>query len=192
MSLADQNIGLLFLSQLQDWVISELPGLYNEIIFSIPHFQNNLSSYKKDLVHLKVKESEVTQSCTTLGDPMNCSPPRSSVHGIFQATALEQAAIYFSRGSSWPRKVSHIVGRHFTVLATREALDMSTYTLFPSQTWTSWMSDYNLGVTWIITLFHALNNIRFVGNMNDRSYKILIKPHQWKFRLGRFSIGHII
>ena len=100
MSLADQNIGLLFLSQLQDWVISELPGLYNEIIFSIPHFQNNLSSYKKDLVHLKVKESEVTQSCTTLGDPMNCSPPRSSVHGIFQATALEHAAIYFSRGSS--------------------------------------------------------------------------------------------
>ena len=46
---------------------------------------------------MKVKsESEVTQSCPTLHDPMDCSPPGSSVHGIFQARVLEWGAIAFS------------------------------------------------------------------------------------------------
>src|SRR5574337_1149866 len=43
---------------------------------------------------MKVKsESEVAQSCPTLSDPMDCSPPGSSVHGIFQARVLEWGAI---------------------------------------------------------------------------------------------------
>ena len=47
---------------------------------------------------MKVKsESEVTQSCPILHDPMDCSPPSSSVHGIFQARVLEWGAIAFSR-----------------------------------------------------------------------------------------------
>ena len=41
-------------------------------------------------------ESEVTQSCPTLHDPMDCSLPGSSVHGIFQARVLEWGAIAFS------------------------------------------------------------------------------------------------
>ena len=46
---------------------------------------------------MKVKsESEVAQSCPTLSDPMDCSPPGSSVHGIFQARVLEWGAIAFS------------------------------------------------------------------------------------------------
>ena len=71
----------------------------------------------------KEKESEVTQSCLTLCDPMDCSLPGSSVHGIFQAIVLEWIAISFSRVSSQPRartRVSHIVDRRFTVWATRE------------------------------------------------------------------------
>ena len=40
-------------------------------------------------------ESEVAQSCPTLSDPMDCSPPGSSVHGIFQARVLEWGAIAF-------------------------------------------------------------------------------------------------
>ena len=48
---------------------------------------------------MKVKsESEVVQSCPTLGDPMDCSLPGSSVHGIFQARVLEWGAIAFSHG----------------------------------------------------------------------------------------------
>ena len=42
----------------------------------------------------------VTQSCLTLFDPMDCSPPGSSVHGILQARILEWVAISISRGSS--------------------------------------------------------------------------------------------
>ena len=46
---------------------------------------------------MKVKsESEVAQSCLTRSDPMDCSPPDSSVHGIFQARVLEWGAIAFS------------------------------------------------------------------------------------------------
>ena len=45
----------------------------------------------------------VSQSCLTLCSPMDCSPPGSSVHGIFQARLLEWDAISYSRGSSWPR-----------------------------------------------------------------------------------------
>ena len=46
---------------------------------------------------MKVKgESEVAQSCLILSDPMDCSPPGSSVHGIFQARVLEWDAIAFS------------------------------------------------------------------------------------------------
>ena len=46
---------------------------------------------------MKVKsEREVAQSCPTLSDPMDCSPPGSSIHGIFQARALEWGAIAFS------------------------------------------------------------------------------------------------
>ena len=46
---------------------------------------------------MKVKsESEVAQSCPTPSDPMDCSLPGSSVHGIFQARVLEWGAIAFS------------------------------------------------------------------------------------------------
>ena len=67
----------------------------------------------------------VTQSCPTLCDPMDCSPPGSSVHGILQARTLEWIVIPFSRGSSWPRDwttwVSCIAFRFFTIWTTREA-----------------------------------------------------------------------
>ena len=69
-------------------------------------------------------ESEVTQSCPTLYNPMDCSLPRSSLHGILQARVLEWVAISFSRGSSQPRDqtlLSCIPGRHFNLWATREA-----------------------------------------------------------------------
>ena len=52
------------------------------------------------IIHMKNFKSEVPQSCLTLCDPMDCSLPGSSVHGIFQARVLEWVAISFSRGSS--------------------------------------------------------------------------------------------
>jgi len=60
----------------------------------------------------------VAQSCPTLCDPMGCSPPGSSVHGILQVRILEWAAIPFCRASSQSRdqtQVSCIAGRFFTI-----------------------------------------------------------------------------
>ena len=61
-------------------------------------------------------------SVVSLCHPMDCSPPGSYIHGIFQTGILEWVAISFSRGSSGPRdqtQVSHIAGRLFTIWATR-------------------------------------------------------------------------
>ena len=55
---------------------------------------------------MKVKsESEVAQSYPTLSDPMDCSLPGSSIHGIFQARILEWVAIAFSWPQDWKRSV---------------------------------------------------------------------------------------
>ena len=59
-------------------------------------------------------------SCLTLGDPMDCSLPGSSIHGILQARKWEWAAILFFRGFSWCRDWNCFVGRSFTVWSTRE------------------------------------------------------------------------
>ena len=67
----------------------------------------------------------VAKLCLTLCNPMECSQPGSSVHGILQARILEWVAILFSRGSSWPRdqsRVSCIAGEFFTLWATSETL----------------------------------------------------------------------
>ena len=64
-------------------------------------------------------------SCQTLCDPMDCSLPGSSLHGILQARVLEWVAISFSTGSSQPRvqtRVSCIPGRRFNLWATRRSL----------------------------------------------------------------------
>ena len=69
-------------------------------------------------------ESEIIQWCPSLCDPVDCSPPGSSTHGILQARILEWVAISSSRGSSQPRdrtQVSRIAGRHFNLWTTREA-----------------------------------------------------------------------
>ena len=55
------------------------------------------------ILDISESESEVPQSCPTLYNPMDCSLPSSSVHGIFQARILEWVAISFSRRSSQPR-----------------------------------------------------------------------------------------
>ena len=66
----------------------------------------------------------VAQSCPTFSDPMDCSPPGSSVHGILQEKLLEWAVMPSSRGASQPRDLTQvfcIAGRFLTSWATREA-----------------------------------------------------------------------
>ena len=70
----------------------------------------------------------VTQSCPTLCNPLHCSPPGSSVHGISHPRILGWVAMSFSRTSSWPRdqtcisRVSWVADRLFTHWVIREAV----------------------------------------------------------------------
>ena len=74
---------------------------------------------------MKVKsESEVTQSCPNLSDPMDCSPPGSSIHGIFQARVLEWGAIAFS--DDQPRQLIKEQRRYFA----NKGLPSQNYSFF--------------------------------------------------------------
>ena len=59
-------------------------------------------------VYVCVSACSATQSCLTLCDPMDCSLPGSSIHGILQARILEWGAISYSRGSSQSRDWTHV------------------------------------------------------------------------------------
>ena len=77
--------------------------------------------YKFNVWWSEVKSLSRVQLC----DLVDCSLPDSFVHGIFQARVLEWVAVSFSGESSWPRdwiQASRIVGRHFTMGATREVI----------------------------------------------------------------------
>ena len=96
---------------------------------SVPHHHLKLAQVHvhciSDAIILVCVCVLVAQLCPTLCDPMDCSPPGSSVHGILQARILEWVAISFSRGSSWLRdwtQVSCIAGRFFTIWAVGKSL----------------------------------------------------------------------
>ena len=70
-----------------------------------------MSQHRKNSVRGKVIDMcvcQVLHLCLALCDPVDCSPPGSSVHGILQARLLEWVAKPFSRGSSRPRDRTHI------------------------------------------------------------------------------------
>ena len=97
------------------WVIHNFELLFTQIV--------GFRHWERECGFLKVKVL-IAQSCPTLCDPMDCSSPGSSVHGILQARILEWVAISFSRGTSGPKDqtwVSWITVRFFTIWATREA-----------------------------------------------------------------------
>ena len=74
------------------WHLSVFPSSLHLPIHLLPHFKGHSKTFKS--------ESEVAQLCPTLSNPpgvcRDCSPPGSSIHGIFQATVLEWGAIAFS------------------------------------------------------------------------------------------------
>ena len=75
-------------------------------VFPYKPFSLHLQAYPdmcKYIIFINESESELTQLCLTLCDPMDCSLPGSSVHGILQARILDWVAISFSRESFHPR-----------------------------------------------------------------------------------------
>jgi len=81
----------------------EPPIVFSSLLPWIPFKFSTCESTSQVFAGVFLCTSGVAQSCPTLCDPMDCSIPVSSVHGIFQARVLEWVAISFSRGSSWPR-----------------------------------------------------------------------------------------
>jgi len=119
--------------------------------------------------------SEVLQLCLTLCDPMNCSLPGSSIHGIFQARILEWVAISFSRRSFRPRdwtQVSRIVGRRFTVWATRELIALKLAACLRILFMVSWDSKF----------FICLLGTFFIRNVHRLEKKVKAEvPQIWLF-----------
>ena len=82
-------------------------------IFNLPWFFRGLIMFRYVFIWVspilslfsffKLCACSVAQSCLTHYDPMDCNPPGSSVHGIFQAKILEWVAISFPKVSSWSR-----------------------------------------------------------------------------------------
>ena len=112
------------------------------------------------------------QSCPTLWEPMDCSQPCSSVHGILHARILEWVAIPFSRGSSWSMHrtwISCIAGRFFTIWATREAflgvwLYLSPWVGCTDKVWvaSAWMRKVS---------FHSWDSLKMVHSCSFSSSK---------------------
>ena len=122
MGMKDANLALsLFLPQVAAPCI---PPSSHELVVSdspfLPRQPTLLSFLSSCCSLLCLQACSVAPLCSTLCDPVDCSPPGSSVHGISQARIPEWVAIPFSRGSSRPRDPTHvscvscIVGRFVT------------------------------------------------------------------------------
>ena len=97
-----------------------LPAEFMVVCLSVSGWyknHTNVSSMRTRSKHFPCVSAQSLQSCPTLWDPMDCSPPGSSVYGILQARILEWIAMPSSRGSSWPKDwtwVCCIAGGFFT------------------------------------------------------------------------------
>ena len=142
--------------QIEVWVEPReyLPVKYVQLFYIFPrkyilHFSQNMKWYRHGLAfvspwltvtwtaekYISMAVYLVTQSCLTLCNPRDCSPPGSSVLGILQARILELVAMPYSRGSFQPRdqtQVSFTAGGFFTMWATRDDdSDMNSWEIFP-------------------------------------------------------------
>ena len=105
---------------------------------------------------MKVKnESEVAQSCPTLCDPMDCSPPGSSVHGIFQARVLEWGAIAFS-GHTSSNNIYPII---------MKIIRWMNRDRFPFQEWGGWKSVKYILSPHFMTLILLIQAQKFQSNL---------------------------
>ena len=100
--------------------VDMLDFFFFSVVFTMPSWMFNLE-----------REREMcAKSCLTPYDPMDCRPPGSSVHGIFQARILQWVAFSYSRESSPPKDLTHIsvspplAGRFFTIAPPGKPLDV--------------------------------------------------------------------
>ena len=118
-------------------------------------------------------EDEVAQSCPTLCDPVDCSLPGFSIHGILQSRILEWVTISFSRGSSWPRgqtRVSHIGGRCFNLWAIREALVVTCNLQVTDKKIHIFLQEWCFGITPLTFHFEPFFSLRWLGKQDSHTH----------------------
>ena len=86
-------------------------------------------------------ESEDAQSCPTLSDPMDCSPPGSSLHGIFQARVLEWGAIALHKNTRWEKDL-------FSTILCESLIEPSINTGGPEKSFIHWSTKYFLSTSY--------------------------------------------
>ena len=133
------------------------------------------------------------QSCLTLCDPKNYSPPGSSVHGILQARILEWIAMSSSQGSSWPRDLltsPALAGGFFTTSAIPLYWEPKTlYYTYTNKSWEFCFAKHNrfahtwnemtVGMLLATFQFHNFKNLMCLareGNGNPLQYSCLENP----------------
>ena len=124
-----------------------------------------------ELEAVKSLSMKVAQSCLTLCDPMDYSPPGFSLHGILQARILEWVAIPFSRRSSQPRektRVSCIAGIFFTIWTTREAQDILAWVAYSFSRGSSQPRDW----TWVSCIAGIFSTIWATREMGGGLQKV--------------------
>ena len=125
----------------------------------------------------------IAQSCPTVWDPQDCSPPGSSVHGILQARTLDWVAIPLSSGPSQPRhqtQVFCIAGRFFTVRATREAqIDIYLYLYSKME---KAMAPNSSTLAWKIPWTEEPGRLQSMGSLGV--------GHDWVTSLSLFTFMH--
>ena len=120
---------------------------------------------------------------------MECHPPGSSVHRIFQKRVLEWVAIPFSGGSLWPRvqtQIACIAGRFFTIWVTREAKIIHVYAKFTEinflQSSEKAMAPHSITLAWQIPWTEEPGRLQSMGSLRVR--------HDWATSLSLFTFMH--
>ena len=126
-------------------------------------------------------ESEVAQSCPTLSDPMDCSLPASSVHGIFQARVLEWGAIAFSKTfreewnpEAWGGKANKSAGIMGAVCKWEGMWEENVFRCGESGSWWPWMPSCLRG--WTVSYGHRVP--LWVFQQETKIMKVVMKVSQ--------------
>ena len=122
------NLMHMSLGELQELVTDRRPGVLRSL-----GSQRVGHEWATELNWTEVVKVKVAQSCSILHDPIDCSPPGSSVHGILQARTLELVANPFSRGSSQPRDQTQV-----SCLSHQGSLRILEWVSYPFSKGSSW------------------------------------------------------
>ena len=124
------------------------------------------------------------QSCPALWDPMNCSPPGPSAHGILRARILEWVAMPFSRGFSWARDWTLVLcflcwqGGSLPVVPPGKPTNRWTQPKSPSNdTWINKMSfSHSMAYFWVIQRNKSIDKCYHI-NENQKHYAKWVKSN---------------